>query len=92
MSLEKKYPILSWSKDERPREKLRNKGVNMLSDAELLAILLHHGTKQKTAVDLGREVLQRSKHNLGELGRLSFHELVKINGIGEAKAVTIMAA
>ncbi len=92
MSLEKKYPILSWAKDERPREKLRNKGVNMLSDAELLAILLHHGTREKTAVDLGRELLQRSKQNLGELGRLSFHELTKIKGIGEAKAITIMAA
>jgi len=92
MSQEKKYPILSWAKDERPREKLRNKGVNMLSDAELLAILLHHGTREKTAVDLGRELLQRSKQNLGELGRLSFHELMKIKGIGEAKAVTIMAA
>lgn len=92
MNQENKYPILSWGKDERPREKLRAKGVNMLSDAELLAILLHHGTKNKTAVDLGRELLQLSKQHLGELGRLSLHELMKIKGIGEAKAITILAA
>ena len=92
MSQEKNYPILSWAKDERPREKLRAKGVNMLTDAELLAILLHHGTREKTAVDLGRELLQKSKQNLGELGRLSLHDLLKIKGIGEAKAITLLAA
>ena len=92
MNQEKNYPILSWAKDERPREKLRNKGVDMLSDAELLAILLHHGTRDKTAVDLGRELMFRSKQNLGELGRLSLRELMKIKGIGEAKAITLMAA
>lgn len=92
MNQARKYPILSWAKDERPREKLRSKGVNMLSDAELLAILLQNGTREKTAVDLGRELLQRSKQNLGELGRLSLHDLMNIKGIGEAKAITIMAA
>jgi DNA repair protein RadC len=85
-------PILTWAKDDRPREKLRLKGVEILSDAELLAILLHHGTRDKTAVDLARELLKLSKHNLKELGRMSMKEIMKVKGIGEAKAVTVLAA
>jgi DNA repair protein RadC len=85
-------PILGWAKDDRPREKLRLKGVEILSDAELIAILLHHGTRDRTAVDLARELLLLSKHNLKELGRMSMKEIMKIKGIGEAKAVTILAA
>jgi DNA repair protein RadC len=89
---EQNFPILRWAKDDRPREKLRLKGVEILSDAELLAILLHNGTRDRTAVDLARELLGQSKHNLRELGRLSLKEIMKIKGIGEAKAVTILAA
>jgi DNA repair protein RadC len=89
---EQNCPILTWAKDDRPREKLRLKGVEILSDAELLAILLHHGTRDKTAVDLARELLKLSKHNLKELGRMSMKEIMKVKGIGEAKAVTILAA
>lgn len=85
-------PILEWAKDDRPREKLRAKGVEILSDAELLAILIHNGTKEKTAVDLARELLLQGSNNLKELGRMSLRELMKISGIGEAKAVTILAA
>jgi DNA repair protein RadC len=89
---EQNCPILTWAKDDRPREKLRLKGVEILSDAELLAILLHHGTRDKTAVDLARELLKLSKHNLKELGRMSMKEIMKVKGIGEAKAVTVLAA
>lgn len=89
---EHKYSIKQWSKDDRPREKLLSAGAENLSNSELLAILIHNGTKQKTAVDLAKEVLKLGKDNLGELGKLSVKELMKIKGIGEAKAITITAA
>ncbi|HWR32267.1 MAG TPA: DNA repair protein RadC [Chitinophagaceae bacterium] len=89
---EHKYSIKQWSKDDRPREKLLSAGAENLSNSELLAILIHNGTKQKTAVDLAKEVLKTGKDNLGELGKLSVKELMKIKGIGEAKAITIIAA
>jgi DNA repair protein RadC len=92
MLQENKYPINQWAKDDRPREKLRLKGAENLSDAELLAILIHNGTRHKSAVDLGRELLQLSRNNLNELGKLSLKDLMKIKGIGEAKAITIAAS
>lgn len=88
----KNRPILEWAIDDRPREKLRAKGVKILSDTELLAILIQQGTRNRTAVDLARDVLSASKQNLKELGRLSMADLLKINGIGEAKAMIILAA
>ena len=92
MAQEQKYPIKDWAKDDRPREKLREKGAETLSDAELLSILIHHGSASRSAVDLGREVLALARNNLLELGRLSIKEFMKIRGIGEAKAITIAAA
>jgi DNA repair protein RadC len=89
---EHKYSIKQWSKDDRPREKLLMSGAENLSNSELLAILIHNGTRQKTAVDLAKEILKMGKDNLSELGRLSVNELMKIKGIGEAKAITITAA
>lgn len=89
---EHKYSIKQWSKDDRPREKLLSAGAENLSNSELLAILIHNGTRQKTAVDLAKEVLKLGKDNLVEMGKLSVKELMKIKGIGEAKAITIMAA
>lgn len=89
---EHKYPIKLWAKDDRPREKLLFQGAENLSNSELLAILIHHGSREKTAVDLAREVLRLGKDNLDELGRLSVKDLMKIRGIGEAKAITIAAA
>jgi DNA repair protein RadC len=89
---ENKYSIKQWAKDDRPREKLLLKGAENLSNSELLAILIHNGTKEKTAVDLGKDILKLGKDNLGELGKLSVKELMKIKGIGEAKAITIAAA
>lgn len=89
---EHKYSIKHWAKDDRPREKLLYSGAANLSNSELLAILIHNGTRQKTAVDLAKEVLKLSKDNLGELGKLSVRDLMKIKGIGEAKAIAICAA
>jgi len=84
--------IKTWSEDERPREKMHLKGAAALSDAELLAILISSGTKEKSALDLAREVLGLAQNNLHELGRLGVLELQKTKGIGEARAITIAAA
>jgi DNA repair protein RadC len=89
---ENKYSIKQWAKDDRPREKLLSKGAEILSNSELLAILIHNGTREKSAVDLGKDVLKLGKDNLTELGKLSVKELMKVKGIGEAKAITIAAA
>lgn len=91
-SQEQKHPIKHWSEDEKPREKLRDRGPAALSNSELLAILINHGTRQKSAVDLGREVLRMAKDNLHDLSKLNVRELTRIPGIGEAKAVSIVAA
>jgi DNA repair protein RadC len=87
-----KYSIKDWSKDERPREKLLANGISSLSNSELIAILLNNGTRKKTAIELAQEVLKMSRDNLNELGKLSARELMKIGGIGEAKAISIVAA
>jgi DNA repair protein RadC len=89
---EHKYSIKQWAKDDRPREKLLVNGAESLSHSELLAILIHNGSKEKSAVELAKEVLKLGKDNLVELGKLSIKELMKIKGIGEAKAITIAAA
>ena len=89
---EQKYSIKQWAKDDRPREKLLFNGAATLSDSELLAILIHKGSREKTAVDLAKDILKLSKDNLSELGKLSLKDLMKVKGIGEAKAISIAAA
>ena len=89
---EQYYSIKNWAKDERPREKLLTHGAETLSISELLAILINHGTKNKSAIELAKEVSALGKNNLQELGKLTLKELMKIKGIGEAKAITIAAA
>src|SRR5690242_2933251 len=84
--------IKNWAVDDRPREKLLNKGRESLSVSELLAILINTGSKSKSAVELGKEVLQLGQNNLDELGKLSLEDLMTIKGIGEAKAITLVAA
>ena len=86
------FTIKNWSKDDRPREKLLQKGRSALSDAELLAILLGSGSPRESAVDLSKKLLSGSGSNLGELGKLTISQLTAFKGIGEAKAVTIVAA
>lgn len=84
--------IKSWLEDDRPREKMMQKGPAALSDTELLTILIASGTREKTAFDLARDILALAQNNLRELGRLGIKELQKIKGIGEARAITICAA
>ncbi|MBX2931911.1 MAG: DNA repair protein RadC [Chitinophagaceae bacterium] len=86
--------IKEWHEDDRPREKLVLKGTAALSNSELLAILINHGTKDKSAVELAKELLQKNNNDLKKLSRLSVNEILqlKIKGIGVAKAVSIAAA
>lgn len=84
--------IKSWSPEDRPREKLVLKGKSALSEAELLALLIGSGTKTMSAVDLGKKILQHAGNNLHQLARLTVKDLSKVKGIGEAKAMTIVAA
>jgi DNA repair protein RadC len=91
-SLDKFNGIKAWAEDDRPREKFILKGKHSLSNAELLAILIGTGTRNESAVDLGRKILQLTTENLNDLAKLSITDLTKVKGIGEAKAITIAAA
>jgi DNA repair protein RadC len=84
--------IKSWALEDRPREKLLEKGRHLLSEAELIAILIGSGSKNETAVELSKRILVNVNNNLHELSKLSVPELMKFKGIGEAKAVSIIAA
>ena len=86
------FGIKSWAEEDRPREKLMQKGRAALSDAELLAILLGSGTPKLTAVDVGMLMLQAVDNDLNELARLTLKQLCRHPGIGPAKAITVMAA
>jgi len=83
--------IKDWASDDRPREKLIKKGVQSLSDAELLAIIIGSGTREVSAVELARQILSMAENNLSLLGKKSVSDLVKIKGIGEAKAIALVA-
>ncbi len=85
-------PISQWAEDDRPREKFLLKGKQALSDAELLAILLGSGSRKESAVQLSQRILREYNNNLHDLAKLSVSELQKFKGIGEAKAITIVAA
>ena len=89
---EHNYPIKDWAKDDRPREKLLMSGAENLSSSELLALLIQKGTRNRSAIDLARDVLRLGKDNLAELGKLSVHDFMRVKGIGEVKAITIAAA
>jgi len=89
---EQNYSIKEWAKDDRPREKLRSRGAQLLSDSELIAILINKGTRNKNAIELGKELLKLGKNNLAELAKIPVPEMMKIPGIGLAKAITISAA
>lgn len=88
----KKLNIKEWAVEDRPREKLLHKGPRSLSDAELIAILIGSGNLNETAVELSRRILTSFGNNLNELSKKSIDELRTFNGIGEAKAITIIAA
>ncbi len=84
--------IKSWAAEDRPREKLLEKGRQILSEAELMAIIIGSGSKKETAVELSKRILLHVGNNLSELSRLSVQDLMKFRGIGEAKAISIIAA
>ncbi|MDQ1167580.1 DNA repair protein RadC [Flavobacterium sp. SORGH_AS_0622] len=85
------FPITDWSEDDKPREKLMLKGKEVLSDAELIAILIGSGSRNESAVSLSKRILS-SAGNLNALGKLSISSLMQFKGVGEAKAISIVAA
>lgn len=87
-----KLSICQWAEEDRPREKLRDLGAEALSDSELLAILIGSGSTRESAVELMKRVLADCQNNLNTLGKKSIRELCEYNGIGEAKAISILAA
>jgi DNA repair protein RadC len=87
-----KQNIKAWAHDDRPREKLQIKGTTSLSDAELIAILLRSGSQDETAVDLAKRILNDNQYNLVELGQRSIEDLCNYKGIGEAKAISLIAS
>ena len=90
---DKRLTIRDWAEDDRPREKMLRKGAQSLSDAELLAILIGSGNREESAVELSRRIMHECSDNINELAQLSITDLCKhFKGIGEAKAITIMAA
>ena len=87
-----KLNIKQWAEEDRPREKMEKLGTEALSDAELLAILIGKGSAKEDAVSLMKRILADCKNNLNTLGKMSIRELCHYNGIGEAKAISILAA
>jgi len=90
--LEPNFTIKNWAEDDKPREKLMLKGKSVLSDAELMAILIGSGSRNETAVELSQRILASVNNNLNSLGKLSIKQLCEFKGIGKAKAITIIAA
>lgn len=86
------FSIKNWNEDDRPREKLLLKGRMALSDAELIAILIRSGSRNESAVALSKKILKAANNNLNELGKFSINDLEQFKGIGEAKAISIIAA
>lgn len=87
-----KLNINQWAEEDRPREKMERLGAQALSDAELLAILIGSGSPREDAVSLMKRILADCNNNLNTLGKMSIHDLCQYNGVGPAKAITIMAA
>jgi len=87
-----KLTIARWSEEDRPREKLERLGAQALSDAELLAILIGSGSTKEDAVSLMKRILIDCHNNLNTLGKMSIRQLMEYKGVGEAKAITILAA
>lgn len=91
-SYDQKIGIKFWAEEDRPREKLSHQGRRSLSDAELIAILIGSGNVHESAVDLSKRILYTCDHDLNQLARLSIADLSRFKGIGEAKAISIIAA
>ena len=91
-TLSSKLNINQWAEEDRPREKMERLGAEALSDAELLAILVGSGSPQEDAVSLMKRILSDCNNNLNTLGKMTLRQLCEYNGIGPAKAITILAA
>jgi DNA repair protein RadC len=89
---EGKISIKAWAEEDRPREKLLGQGRRTLTDAELIAILIGSGSRDESAVELSKRILHHYKNDLNAVGKASVNELCKFKGIGEAKAISIIAA
>lgn len=87
-----KPTLKDWAEEDRPREKLMQKGIESLTSAELIAILIGSGSREENAVELSKRILNSVENNLNNLGKLSLKDLSKFKGIGEAKAISILAA
>jgi DNA repair protein RadC len=92
MEGDKKLSIKEWAVDDRPREKMMNKGIGALSNAELIAILFGTGTRNESAVEIARKLLDSAGNNLNKLATFTIKDLKKIKGIGEAKAISVLTA
>ena len=92
MSYESKISIKAWAEEDRPREKLNAQGRRALSDAELIAILIGSGSRNESAVELSKRILHHYDNDLNKLAKASIQELSNFRGIGEAKAISIIAA
>jgi DNA repair protein RadC len=90
--MQQNLTIKSWAEDDRPREKLMLKGQKTLSDAELLAIIIGSGTPKKSAVELSKELLNSANNNLQTFSKMNLDDLKKHKGIGDAKAISILAS
>lgn len=88
----KRLTIKDWAVEDRPREKMLQKGIGSLSDAELIAILLRSGNSDETAVSVAQRLLVLAQNNLNELGKFTLNQITQIKGIGEAKAISVIAA
>lgn len=86
------YSIKHWAESERPREKLVQRGISSLTDAELLAIIIGSGTKSQSAVELARQILKEYNNSLTQLSRKTINDLIHFKGIGDAKAISIVAS
>lgn len=87
-----KLNINQWAEEDRPREKMMALGPQALSDAELLAILIGSGSAEEDAVTLMKRILADCRNNLNTLGKMTIQQLCEYNGVGPAKAITILAA
>jgi DNA repair protein RadC len=88
----KKLTLKEWTDDNKPREKLLKVGIKMMSDAELLAIIMGSGSRDETAVDLAIKIMKDNNSNISEVSRLQIKDLMKYKGIGLAKAISIISA
>ena len=90
MNKPEKLNLKEWAAEDRPREKMKQKGAKALTNAELLAILIHTGNTEDSVVALTQKVMASCRNSLAQLGRLSVEELCSFKGIGEAKAIFLM--